>query len=328
MTFWTNENLKTALRDEKLVVPFDPRYIEQAAYELGISAEYAVTEADGEGRRHVVEPGDFIRIPSGQFALLLTEEIIRVPDRALAFISVKASWKLRGLVNISGFHADPGFHGRLKFSVYNASGQTIDITPGRRVFLIWFNNLAEAIPEDKLYRGQHQAQEGIRDDDLQAIRGMVASPAGLSTRITTLGDRLSAEVTKIETALTKIIDNAKTELSKEITAKNHDLALKIGSIGTQQKTQWWAIATVLLAGLLLPQLRDCLKKEDKGATSTSQAQPTTTGSAAVAPLTPPSSASASASGSVSAPGGRASGSGPSLGNASNVAPVAIDAGPP
>ena len=48
-------------------------------------------------------------IPPGQFAFLLTEEVVSVPPDALAFISIRAKTKFRGLVNVSGFHVDPGY---------------------------------------------------------------------------------------------------------------------------------------------------------------------------------------------------------------------------
>ena len=64
-------------------------------------------------------------IPPGQFGLLITEEVVQVPMDAIAFISIKAGIKFRGLVNVSGFHADPGFSGKLKFAVYNAGSQRL-----------------------------------------------------------------------------------------------------------------------------------------------------------------------------------------------------------
>ena len=41
-------------------------------------------------------------------ALLITEEQVNVSLYAMAFISMKAGKKLGGLINISGFHVDPG----------------------------------------------------------------------------------------------------------------------------------------------------------------------------------------------------------------------------
>ena len=63
-----------------------------------------------------------------------TREEVRIPSNVLAFISIKASVKFDGLVNISGFHVDPGFHGRLKFSVYNAGSQPIFLQIGQPAF--------------------------------------------------------------------------------------------------------------------------------------------------------------------------------------------------
>ena len=50
-------------------------------------------------------------IPPGQFAFLLTAETVTMPDNAIAFISIKARLKFNGLINISGFHVDPGYRG-------------------------------------------------------------------------------------------------------------------------------------------------------------------------------------------------------------------------
>jgi dCTP deaminase len=46
----------------------------------------------------------------------MTEEIIRVPKEAMAFISMRATFRMKGPVNVSGFHADPGWEGPLIFA--------------------------------------------------------------------------------------------------------------------------------------------------------------------------------------------------------------------
>jgi len=66
------------------------------------------------------QPGEQFVIPPGQFAYLLTEEVVRIPSSAMGFISLKFGVKGPGLINVSGFHVDPGYWGRLVFSVYNA----------------------------------------------------------------------------------------------------------------------------------------------------------------------------------------------------------------
>ena len=50
----------------------------------------------------------------------MTKESIEVPLDALGLISIRSKYKLKGLINVSGFHVDPGFRGSLVFAVYNA----------------------------------------------------------------------------------------------------------------------------------------------------------------------------------------------------------------
>ncbi len=54
---------------------------------------------------------------------------------------MKAIIKFRGLVNISGFHVDPGWKGRLIFSVYNAGPNHVTLQRGEKAFLIWYSTL-------------------------------------------------------------------------------------------------------------------------------------------------------------------------------------------
>jgi hypothetical protein len=64
--------------------------------------------------------GRLLTIYAGQFAYLLTEEVVKIPSSAMGLISLKFGVKGPGLINVSGFHVDPGYWGRLVFSVYNA----------------------------------------------------------------------------------------------------------------------------------------------------------------------------------------------------------------
>src|SRR6185369_7704483 len=136
MSFWTTERLKreqTSKPLEPLIDPYDANFVKQGAYELSLGPEAFVT-TDPKGTKQKLRKRQHLVIPSGQFALLLTEETVRVPDNAIGFISVRFSLKRRGIVNVSGFHVDPGFVGKLKFAVYNAGSQNIVIARGDRVF--------------------------------------------------------------------------------------------------------------------------------------------------------------------------------------------------
>ena len=129
-------------------------------------------------------PGDSVTIPSGQFAVLLTEETIKVPPGAIAFISMKTGLKGRGLVNVSGFHVDPGYHAPLRFSVFNAGPSPICIKQGEDCFLIWYADLDQ---EDMKYTkkdNQNRAYaRGIVSGDVDALTGPVKTISILEKKV-------------------------------------------------------------------------------------------------------------------------------------------------
>jgi dCTP deaminase len=61
---------------------------------------------------------------------------------------------------VSGFHVDPGFRGRLKFSVYNAGSESIILGVGERLFPIWFYELPEENEDE--YVGRHQEHHVLK----------------------------------------------------------------------------------------------------------------------------------------------------------------------
>src|ERR1041384_1839195 len=140
MPFWTSEKLKieqTRTPTEPLIAPYSAKRVKQGAYELSLGPEAFVTTGP-TGTKKKLRSREQLPIPPGQFALLLTEEVVRIPNNAIGFISVRFSLKRRGIVNVSGFHVDPGFVGRLKFAVYNAGSQNIVVSRGDRIFMIWY----------------------------------------------------------------------------------------------------------------------------------------------------------------------------------------------
>jgi dCTP deaminase len=80
-------------------------------------------------------------INPGEFALLMTDEEVNIPDDLAAFISLRFKVALRGLINISGRHVDPGYQGKLVFSVYNAGSNPVILKRGDPIFMIVFARL-------------------------------------------------------------------------------------------------------------------------------------------------------------------------------------------
>jgi dCTP deaminase len=180
MSFWNTDRLILRQSKEKLVEPFDRQFAKQGAYELSLGPEAFIT-SEPNATKKTLAVGEQLSIPPGQFGLLLTEEVVTVPDDTIGFISVRFTIKRRGLVNVSGFHVDPGFSGRLKFAVYNAGSQPIVVSRGERIFMIWFSDLTASTSDP--YRGGGTGQNAITSQDVMFIQGEVASPAALSKKI-------------------------------------------------------------------------------------------------------------------------------------------------
>jgi dCTP deaminase len=193
--FWSGETLRNRL--QPLIKPFAPERVDCAAYTLAIGPEIYVSPNDQTVDAATVtvrklEPGVAFTIPPGQFAFLLTEEIVEVPPDALALISIRARIKFRGLVNVSGFHVDPGYRGRLTFAVFNAGPVPIHLKRGQPIFLIWYASLDCTSTLIK----RNPIQEGIDPEMITGIAGELQSFAGLSKKIKevdkTLTDRVHA----------------------------------------------------------------------------------------------------------------------------------------
>lgn len=185
MAFWSGETLEQRL--PTLVKPFHPKNVDCAAYTLHVGNEFYVSP-DGDIHsplRHTVErledEGAFT-IPPGQFAFLVTDESVRVPDDAIAFISIRARLQFNGLIDISGFHVDPGYHGRLLFSVLNAGPKPIHLRQNQPVFLIWYADLDRVTERKKEGRGFERIEPGI----VNGISGEILSLQRLSEEVHSL----------------------------------------------------------------------------------------------------------------------------------------------
>lgn len=144
MAFWSGPTIQQRL--SMLVDMPDVTCVDGAAYMLKVGAEYYVTPTDRSSdpktrTLRTLGAREAFAIPPGQFAYVMTEEIVSIPNDVLAFISIRARVKWKGLVNVSGFHVDPGYRGRLTFAVFNAGPASVHLRQGDPTFLIWFADL-------------------------------------------------------------------------------------------------------------------------------------------------------------------------------------------
>lgn len=201
MAFWSGETLTTRLSE--LIDRPDPDCVDCAAYTLKVGPEYYVTPNDRTVDPHsttlqLLSEGQAFSIPAGQLGYILSEEIVTVPTNAIGFISVRARVKWKGLINVSGFHVDPGFKGRLLFAVHNSGPVSIPLRRGDPIFLIWFADLDADAPQFSKVRKPPVTQ--IDTSSIAQVAGEIYSVQGLSDKIRATEKELAARITALERA--------------------------------------------------------------------------------------------------------------------------------
>lgn len=181
MSFWSTETIIERVPSASIISNYNEAHIKHGAYELTMGAEAYISD---KPLKYKLTDGDDFKISPGHFAHLLTEESVSIPADTLAFISIKAGKKLQGLVNVSGFHVDPGFSGKLTFSVYNAGTKDIYFTRGERTFLIWFSDLDQQTAD--VYRGKSQNKASLTSEDGSVFQGKRISMPIIDERVSRL----------------------------------------------------------------------------------------------------------------------------------------------
>lgn len=248
MAFWSSETLRRELPTLKIVEPFLPGAVKHCAYELRLGSDAFRTSAD-ERRKHILKEGESFVIPPGQFGLLVTLERVSIPPAALGFISIKSGTKVRGLVNVSGFHVDPGFTGQLHFAVYNAGCQDIVLTYGDPLFCLWLCSLDS--PTQDIYNGRHNNQAGLTSEEVMMIQGDVASPAALKKRFD-----------EFKSGLEKQFGDLKSDVDKRVSTLDHTVGVWRGILV--------AVLLIFLGAYLKPIAETMVGKLTAGSPANSQ----------------------------------------------------------
>jgi dCTP deaminase len=142
--------------------------------EVYVTTDKVPMKLDSTGKEDVVS------IEPGEFGILMTHEYLFIPWDLLGFISIRLTHKQKGLVNISGFHVDPGYFGRLMFAVFNAGPNSVPLRYDDSVFMIMFSKLTE-ITEIK--KGRWHGMENIPVETLSGLTGTSVSVRSLDERI-------------------------------------------------------------------------------------------------------------------------------------------------
>lgn len=121
--------------------------------------------------------GEYACIKPGEFVLFLTKEKLKLDPDVMAFISIRFDYKQKGLVNVSGFHVDPNYEGKLIFSAYNAGPKDIVLRESDPIFMIFFQKMEKACVK------HHEGYDQIPAEMVEQIRGKSATLASNAHRL-------------------------------------------------------------------------------------------------------------------------------------------------
>jgi dCTP deaminase len=212
MAFWSSQTLEARIAE--LIEPPNKDAVDCNAITLRVGREIYITpeleDAHTQTKQQLRNHQGFL-IPPGQFAYLVTEEVVKVPKNAMAFISMKATFKMKGLVNVSGFHADPGWEGPIIFAVFNAGPSPIHLHQGLPLFLIWYADLDDTSTKSKVIPGPSH----IPPETINNLTGGVNLIHALEKRVTDEIERRREEDDKLNN---RIHDLEKSQTRLLVTA--------------------------------------------------------------------------------------------------------------
>jgi dCTP deaminase len=164
----TNDKIRELVESGRLrVEPLRPDTLRENGLDLRVGGEYAAyarggiavspCELDDAGHLFRVVRADEVVIPPRSFALLTTEEYVRMPDDIVGLANLRSTLARYGLV-IPPTVVDAGFEGNITIEVVNMSPNAIVLKRGMR-----FLHLILVRAEGRAaYAGAYQGQRGVR----------------------------------------------------------------------------------------------------------------------------------------------------------------------
>ncbi len=166
---------------------FDKNSLGGAMYDMRLGEEVFLSME--KSPRILTDGEPHLTIKPGEFALLTTYESLNIPIDLIGFISIRFSVANQGLINISGFHVDPGYRGKLIFSVQNGGPKPVSLRYREPVFMLVLATLTK-----KTYKFKG---EGIQRIERKHIQGVVGPPISLRS----LGEKVQRLETQMKVLL-------------------------------------------------------------------------------------------------------------------------------
>lgn len=155
---------------------FVEKRLKGVCYELSLGTQHFISTRDEPTR---LRDNQTIKIDPGEFAIVTTAERVKIPESHLGILSMKFGLTGFGLINVSGFHVDPGFEGRLHFSIYHAGSNSVILQRLQPMFMLFLTKITLPVK----YLGKHQGQNEVPPDVMTALKGPSVSLKQIDTRL-------------------------------------------------------------------------------------------------------------------------------------------------
>ena len=189
MLMHDTEILKAIESKEMAIDPFDKDNLKGASYDLTIGGEALVSNRD---EKVILAPtGGSLKLEAGDFALVLTQEKVKLPLNVAGSIGMRSTLARQGLILLHGMQIDPGWDAYLRFGLYNASPRKITLDYGDDLCMIEFHRMA-GTAETPPPRNEDLIKGRIPESDKQFLRQLeTTSLSTLAQEMRTMSQNVS-----------------------------------------------------------------------------------------------------------------------------------------
>lgn len=139
----TDGEIREGMKTGKLAIEdFSEKSLQPASYDMRFGSRLLITGEPAE--IDLSKKGSALLRP-GLFALVATQEKIRLCNSIAGHIGVKSYYTRKGMVVLSGLQIDPGFEGVLVIGLYNASPRSITLEYLAPFCTVEFHQLAKPV---------------------------------------------------------------------------------------------------------------------------------------------------------------------------------------
>jgi len=161
--------IKEALkRREIAIIPFDPKMLQPASYDLKIGRNAATVPSNGDPRVDLEKEGVLL-IPPYAPAVIWTREELRLSTSHVGHFGLKSRLARRGLSASVGIQIDPGWKGPLSVTVVNMTPSPVTLNYEDDFVTLEVEKLE--VPASKPYRGEYQGRKTFTSQELEPVIG-------------------------------------------------------------------------------------------------------------------------------------------------------------